>query len=115
MSGQLTRFRIEGLHHSRTYDVPINDNRLIIVGENGTGKSTIANFIYSFLTAQWERIASYEFDAILATIDGVDLSISHKEIIASNITSATGEELHSFLFVNNRYDHLLNTLLSRYE
>ena len=46
MSGTLSQFRIEGLHGRRTLDVRITDNVLGLVGENGTGKSTVANIIY---------------------------------------------------------------------
>ena len=41
MSEAFTRFRIEALDNRYTYDVPIRDNKLILVGENGTGKSTM--------------------------------------------------------------------------
>lgn len=41
MSGILSRFRIEALHNSYTIDVTIKDNKLILIGENGTGKSTL--------------------------------------------------------------------------
>jgi predicted ATPase len=37
----LTHFQIEGLHgRNRTIDISIRD-RLVLVGENGTGKSTV--------------------------------------------------------------------------
>ena len=42
MTGRLTRFKIIKLHGSQTFDVLVEDNRLIIVGENGTGKSTVS-------------------------------------------------------------------------
>ncbi len=42
----LTRFRIEGLHNQRNIDITMKDNKLILVGENGLGKSTVANFIF---------------------------------------------------------------------
>lgn len=49
MTGSLDRFIIKNLHKSRTIDIKIKENKLILVGENGTGKSTVANFIYFFL------------------------------------------------------------------
>jgi ABC-type branched-subunit amino acid transport system ATPase component len=68
MAGILSHFRIEALHNRHTIDVPITDNKLVLIGENGTGKSTVTNFIYFFLTRQWRRLLSYEFRRVVATI-----------------------------------------------
>ena len=62
MQAQLKRFCVVGLHDRRTIDVHIEDNKLILVGENGTGKSTFANLIYFFLTRQWRRLHEYRFE-----------------------------------------------------
>ena len=80
MLGQLNRFRIEGLHHTHTIDIQISDNKLILVGENGTGKSTVANFIYSFLTGQWSRLLKYDFKSIFAEVDGQEFKFSREDI-----------------------------------
>lgn len=81
MSGQLTRFRIEGLHNIRTIDIPITDNKLVLVGENGTGKSTVANFIYFFLTNQWSRMLEHRFKSVLAIIDSKEYYLSLDDVI----------------------------------
>lgn len=83
MANTLSRFRIEALHNRYTIDVPINDNRLVLIGENGTGKSTVANFIYFFLTAQWRRMLDYEFKAVFATIDAIDIELTREELLKS--------------------------------
>lgn len=80
MAGQLKRFRINKLHGARTLDVEIRDNRLILVGENGTGKSTVVNFIYFVLTEQWGRIAHYDFDSIQIVIDDEMYEIDQNDI-----------------------------------
>jgi hypothetical protein len=80
MPGLLTQFRIEGLHHNRTIDIPITDNKLVLVGENGTGKSTVANFIYFLLTTQWTRMLEYDFKSITAVIDSKEYRFSHNDI-----------------------------------
>jgi ABC-type Mn2+/Zn2+ transport system ATPase subunit len=66
MSINLSRFCIKGLYHTRTIDVQIKGNKLILVGENGIGKSTVVNLIFFFLTRQWDRILEYDFDSIFA-------------------------------------------------
>jgi ABC-type molybdenum transport system ATPase subunit/photorepair protein PhrA len=81
MTAELTQFRIEGLHgRSRTIDIPIQDNRLILVGENGSGKSTVANLLYYVLTQQWRRVAEYKFAAIQVTVSGETARIEHQEV-----------------------------------
>ncbi len=86
MTAALSRFRIEGLHNRYTIDIPIDDNRLILVGENGTGKSTVANFIYLFLTKQWNRIpTSYKFKSITAVIGSEELSFTKEDLLDAKI------------------------------
>jgi predicted ATPase len=80
MAELLTRFRIEDLHGRRTINVPIEDNRLILVGENGTGKSTVANLLYYLLTQQWRRFKDYKFAAIEVTVSGTNIRLSHEEV-----------------------------------
>lgn len=83
MSGQLTQFRIEALHNIRTIDVQIVDNKLVLVGENGTGKSTVANFIYFFLTRQWHRMLGYKFRSIVAVVNSQEIEISRDDLVSS--------------------------------
>jgi hypothetical protein len=61
-------------------DVRINDNKLVLVGENGTGKSTFANLIYYFLTRQWQRLHDYRFSAIEAVLDDQELKVIPEQI-----------------------------------
>lgn len=76
MPTTLTNFRIFGLHGRRNLDVPIVDNKLILVGENGTGKSTFANLVYYFLTRQWSRARSFGFDMIQAELNGAEITVT---------------------------------------
>lgn len=80
MPGALTKFEIHGLHHRRNIKVPIKDNLLVLVGENGTGKSTLANFIYFFLTRQWTRLLDYEFQSISAVVDEQLIEVSREDL-----------------------------------
>lgn len=81
MDKLLSRFRIESLHHLRNIDVVINENKLVLVGENGTGKSTVANLITFFLTRQWSKMLNYEFNKITADLGGQKIEISRDTIV----------------------------------
>ena len=76
MAVELTRFRILGLHGRRNLDVSIADNRLILVGENGTGKSTFATLVYYFLTRQWSRTRNFRFETIEAVVNGLEIRVT---------------------------------------
>lgn len=81
MPSSLKRFRIEALHGIWTIDAAIEDNKLVLVGENGTGKSTFANFVYFFLTRQWNRMLEHEFKSVLAVIDSEEILIPREDLI----------------------------------
>lgn len=80
MTATLTQFRIEHLHGKKDINIPIVDNRLVLVGENGAGKSTVANLIYYFLTRQWVRLRDYKFTALEATVSGTQVRITHDDL-----------------------------------
>jgi energy-coupling factor transporter ATP-binding protein EcfA2 len=83
MPTALSEFRIEGLHgRNRIIDIPIKANRLVLVGENGTGKSTVANLLYYTLTQQWHRILDYRFTAIQVRSGDSQVQLTHEDVEA---------------------------------
>lgn len=62
----LKSFEVESLNGVRTVRTVFNNNRLILIGENGTGKSTLLTMLYFVLSCQWHRL--YEFDFSTITI-----------------------------------------------
>jgi energy-coupling factor transporter ATP-binding protein EcfA2 len=66
----VSRFRVANLHGGRTIDVPIEGNKLVLVGENGTGKSTVANLLFYVLTRQWNRLRRYRFASVEISLNG---------------------------------------------
>lgn len=90
MSFPLERFEIIGLHGFRKVDLTLSDGKLVLVGENGTGKTTIVNFIYFFLTRQWNRIAAYKFESIRVTFscNSNPLQFSRDDILSGTVNSS---------------------------
>ncbi|HWY59461.1 MAG TPA: AAA family ATPase [Terriglobales bacterium] len=102
MPASLTRFRIEKLHGRRTFDIPVVDNRLVLVGENGSGKSTVANLIYYFLTRQWVRLKDYRFDAIEATVSGSPIRITRDDLQSLLVDRSRAVHQAEFVFRRSR-------------
>ncbi|SDI46799.1 AAA family ATPase [Desulfosporosinus hippei] len=84
MSGSITKFQIIGLYGRRTYDIEINDNTLVLVGENGMGKTTILKFLFGTLTGALRYIPQYRFDRIIITIDNNEYELLYDEIAKGN-------------------------------
>ncbi|HEX4037190.1 MAG TPA: AAA family ATPase [Acidobacteriaceae bacterium] len=105
----LDRFNVIGLHGRRNLNVEIRENKLILVGENGTGKSTFATLVYYFLTRQWSRMRTFKFDALQATLNEQVILVTPEMIEAH---SEQAERMH---MVSRRfpihYRHTLNGLM----
>lgn len=76
----IKQIEIKSLFGEYDYIIPIKDNRLILVAENGSGKTTIVNIIYFFLTRQWNKLLRYNFQSIGATIDNDSFTLNKKDI-----------------------------------
>lgn len=64
MSFSILKFEINGLHGITNISIPIKDNKLIIVGVNGAGKTTVVNILYYSLTRQWAKLDKYNYKNI---------------------------------------------------
>ena len=73
------RFIIEGLHGSLLVELDLSDPAMVFVGPNGLGKSTIISCLYLFLTAQWTRLATYNFEEITLILDGQAVTMTHDQ------------------------------------
>lgn len=80
-------FAIKGLHGTRRSVVlKIEDDRLVMVGENGSGKTTVLNMLFYFLTLQWTRLADLSFQELTVTISGKSVTVSCEEVRAMKAT-----------------------------
>lgn len=83
MNSTLERFQIIALHGRKTIDVTIRDNTLILVGENGSGKTTFLRILFYFLSGRWLSLVQFPFDSIVATIAGNEYKVLHEELVKS--------------------------------
>lgn len=81
MPAKVTKITIKRLHGYQNITIPIRNNKIVLVGVNGIGKTTVVNLLYFFLTKQWRRLAEYNFSEISIIIDKTILSITHKNIM----------------------------------
>lgn len=56
--------------YNKNYKINIKNNKIIIVADNGTGKTTLLRLLYFFLTKQWSKLILYDFKKMTAVIDG---------------------------------------------
>jgi hypothetical protein len=76
----LSSIEIKGLNDRRDLFIPIQDNRLVLLGENGQGKSTVTILLYSFLTCQWRRMLQYNFEEIAIALNNREFRLARTEI-----------------------------------
>lgn len=70
MLGKLNRFYIHGLWGEKDVDLRFENNRLVMVGENGSGKTTILRIIYETLACKWTLLSVEDFVCIELWFDG---------------------------------------------
>lgn len=84
MPVNLHRFSIIGLHGKYDINIPIKDNRLILIGVNGLGKTTVINILYLALSGQWGRLIDYDFLAIELVLNGDEIVFTREDILAKS-------------------------------
>ncbi len=76
----LKSFSIKKLYGIKNIVLKFEDNRLILVGENGAGKTTILRILFLFLSAQWSDLAKYTFDSVSIELNDEKINLSKSEI-----------------------------------
>lgn len=64
MIGQLIQFSIYDLWGEKQVQLKFRDNKLILVGENGSGKTTILRIVYETLACKWAMLSVEDFSKI---------------------------------------------------
>ncbi|MCG7928859.1 MAG: ATP-binding protein [Candidatus Thiodiazotropha lotti] len=76
----ISRFEITGLHGFKNIDLRFRDNTLILVGENGAGKTTVLHLLYYLLSGQWSAMAKYKFEYLRLTIGNTKHIVNYSDI-----------------------------------
>lgn len=100
MSASLQRIQIIGLYGTnKCIDAHISDNTLILVGENGSGKTTFLRILFNLLAGRWRSLSLFRFKSAILTLDGEDIEISHSDInrLMDKIDSRTLRTIPTFL------------------
>lgn len=64
---EISKFSILKLHDSYDFELEFRDNTLILLGENGSCKTTIIKMLFYTLSLQWGKLSNYNFEKIELT------------------------------------------------
>jgi ABC-type transport system involved in cytochrome c biogenesis ATPase subunit len=85
MRNLISRFAVNGLYGRRNIDLQLSDNTLVLVGENGAGKTTVLRLLYYVLSKQWSLLARYQFESIIVTLGKKRISILHSLVDSAGV------------------------------
>ena len=80
MQTLIKKIDILGLYNNRDFSVAFQDNTLILVGENGSGKTTISRIIYAVLSCNWDLLNNYPFEKIVVYFENEIVEIPENVI-----------------------------------
>ena len=87
MATELQRIQIIGLHGTSRYvDARFVDNTLILVGENGSGKTTFLRILFNILSRRWQALRLFRFESIILTLNSEDITLKYSDIESKGIT-----------------------------
>jgi len=77
----ISEISILKLHGEYDYKLELKDNKLVIVSENGMGKTTVVNIIFYALSRQWEKLKEYDFESVNIKINDIPVNIVRKDLV----------------------------------
>ena len=117
MDNQLLQFDIIGLHDVRDYSIHFENNRVIIVGENGSGKTTVFKVMYHTLCCDWDSLRTFDFQRICLTFGNGTVVKIDSELLQSIYAIDAIDHVTYYMDGRPRprrmqFDGLLNNVIS---
>lgn len=78
MNPELKSIEIIGLYGVRDFLIRFENNRVILVGENGSGKTTISRITYAVLSCNWDLLRTYPFERIVVNFGDCSIEMTSK-------------------------------------
>lgn len=82
----VTAFAATGILGSRSYLINLTPPAAIIVGPNGTGKSTFLSLFYLFVSRQWQRLNEYEFETLTLHHSDGKIELKKADLVTFDVT-----------------------------
>lgn len=111
MTSTVKRINIFGLYSARDYSIDFKNNSLILVGENGSGKTTVSRIIYAVLSCNWDLLRSYPFDRIVIYFDNDTVEVESK-VINAIFSLPNAERVGYFMERRHSRKGIWNNILS---
>ncbi len=81
-SSQLKSFKINGLFGFKDVNIPFDKEAVILIAENGSGKTTILNAIYYSVSCQFQKLSNIDFESVvLEFVSGVSVEIKKIDLV----------------------------------
>ena len=83
---RLVKFEIDELYGIKNYSIKIDDNKVILVGENGSGKTTIFKIMYYTLSCDWDALCRFVFKCIRLFFSNGEIIVVESEMLQNIFT-----------------------------
>ncbi|MCG8814016.1 AAA family ATPase [Tenacibaculum finnmarkense] len=79
---RIQKFKINKLFGYQNVDLIFENNVMILMGENGLGKTSILNSLYFTLTQKWRKLDKINFESIEINIDNIEFKFTQVQLSA---------------------------------
>lgn len=106
-------FDIKKLYGTKDIKLTFKDNTLILVGENGAGKTTVLRLMFYFLSGQWDKLKIYNFESLLLSYISNIGEKGEIKITKSNLNSVLSAELDQLIYISQKDD--IEVMIEQFE